>query len=529
MSKPTDIMSGSSRTNSSRGSSRKTDIMNTVKPPGDGGSYINIGDCLDSTYTIREPISEVTGESQIFLCSDGHNEFVAKIYHKNRKPGQKLLDVLQGLNSPLLIKRLAHGEFKGRFYEILPFYRQGTLEDAAPLDPEFLRNVVLPDVNKALALLHNNGIIHRDVKPGNLFFTDDKFHVVLGDFGISSFSESGITRITSAARTIGYSAPETCANIVSPKSDYYSFGITLLHLIIGHDPFKGMSDVQVTDVTLSGKISIPAIVPDDLTHLVRGMTLKEREDRWGFDEVQRWCAGERVEVIQKIYRMKVITPYPFEGREYDNLDELALAFAREWEETEKNLYRGLISNTFKINGRPDLASKVMDCEEEKDHNIGIAKLIGILNPYAPLCWKGEIFYDLPQVAEKIQIKLPVAEKRFHDLLVSGVLELFLERTDIDSGLIQAAENLKQAQKDEAVFRLYFMLIGEKGLFRFQDKEFFTVEELMEYIVENGEFIVRISEQLLGDPYFFVWLDYLGFADTIEAWKQIDFTKLEKAV
>ncbi len=511
------------------GAARPTEAMSTHD---EGSAYIHIGDRLGDGFTIQRPISESTGESQIFLCTDGGpHEYAAKIYHKNRQPGEKALQVLRGLRSPFLVPVLADGMFKGRFYEILPYYREGTLEKAAPLDPPFLREVVVPNMTEALALLHENKIIHRDIKPGNIFFADDRSHVVLGDFGISSFTDAGHTRFTTASRTIGYSAPETCVNIVSPKSDHYSMGITLLHLVVGQDPFTGMNDLQITDITLSGKLSIPAGVPEDIAHLVRGLTVKEREDRWGLDQLRKWCSGEKVDIVRTASRLKSIKPYPFEGRDYDNLVELALAFAHNWKEAEKNLYRGLISETFKVHGRPDLASKVMDCEEEKSRDMGVARLIGVLDPDAPLCWKGEIYHDLPRVAEKIRAKLPAVEDRFHELLTSGVLEHFLDRTRGDARLIEAVKTIGRLPKDDAVYRLYFLLAGETGVFRFHDQDFFTVDGLMEYIAQHAhsEAIVGISDELLGSPYFFAWLDYLGFSGQVEAWRKIDFGKLESAV
>lgn len=65
--------------------------------------------------------------------------------------------------------------------------------------------------------------------------------MVIGDFGISSVLNKDVSvRATSMSRTMGYSAPETSNGFISKESDYYSFGITLYHLVLGTDPFAGI-------------------------------------------------------------------------------------------------------------------------------------------------------------------------------------------------------------------------------------------------------------------------------------------------
>jgi len=249
---------------------------------------INIGDDIMG-FLITDVIAENGGDSEIFLCELKNKQYAAKIYHNGIKPKIEILNAITKIRSPYVMNCVVNGEFKNRCFVILPYFQCGDLQKACPLNEEFISKTVVPDVNEALNVIHQKNIVHRDIKPGNMFFTDGKNHVVIGDFGISSqLTDKEDVRITNCKRTPGYSAPETAHGFVSIESDYYSFGVSLLNLATGIDPFTGMNDLQILMCTLNYPLEIPSSVSSRLAKLIRGLTRKDRMERWGYNEIKQW-------------------------------------------------------------------------------------------------------------------------------------------------------------------------------------------------------------------------------------------------
>lgn len=114
--------------------------------------------------------------------------------------------------------------------------------------------------------------------------------------------------------------------------------------------------------------------------------------------------------------MKDIRPYMFNGQKIYELDQLALALADNWEEAKKHLYRGFISKHLLQFGQ-DLTSMAMDIKEgERDHDIGLFKLIYLISPTAPLCWKGDIFRSFGKLIQLMEMSLPDKDERCFTLL-----------------------------------------------------------------------------------------------------------------
>ena len=106
---------------------------------------------------------------------------------------------------------------------------------------------IVIQVGMALETAHQNGIVHRDIKPHNILITRDRIAKVT-DFGIAHASTNHTITLTSggALGSVHYFSPEQArGGIVSPSSDIYSLGVTLFEMVTGRVPFDGENSVSI--------------------------------------------------------------------------------------------------------------------------------------------------------------------------------------------------------------------------------------------------------------------------------------------
>ena len=155
------------------------------------------------------------------------------------------------------------GQEDGTPYMVLPVMRGGTAEDLAKkasegeVDFQEVIRVAL-EVCNGLEFAHSKGVVHRDLKPGNVLFTEDRT-AKIGDFGIA-FS-AAYTRVTQSGMmlgTVAYMPPEQAmGKNVDHRSDLYSFGGMLYEFSTGQRPFPGDHPVAV----ISQHINAPPVAP----------------------------------------------------------------------------------------------------------------------------------------------------------------------------------------------------------------------------------------------------------------------------
>ena len=211
------------------------------------------------------------------------------------------------LQHPHIVPLLSAGESEGLPYFTMPFIAGETLgvklarTGALPVS-EVVR--ILRDVASALAYAHEAGVVHRDVKPGNVLISGGV--AVVTDFGVakavSASSDAGTTRLTSLGVALGtpaYMAPEQAAgeSQIDHRVDIYALGVVTYEMLAGRTPFWGR---QAPAVLAAHVVEAPEPIerlrpgtPPMLATLVMQCLAKQAADRLQ-------SAGEIVQVLDSL-------------------------------------------------------------------------------------------------------------------------------------------------------------------------------------------------------------------------------------
>lgn len=515
------------------------------------------GTLLAGKYEIIEPLSVSTGEADLYVCKYDGKEYVAKVYRRQRAVKPEVITVLKSISSPYVASLFDTGTHNNMPFEVLPYYKNGSLQ-GRQFSMEELKKTIIPCINEALRVLHQNDIIHKDLKPSNIMLLDDNKSVAIIDFGISSVVEQGNTvLVTKTGMTPEYSAPETFRNLFLEESDYYSFGITLYELYCGYTPYKNMNAEEIAQFTAVQRIPFPKDMPQELQNLISAVTYFDITNRnkknnpnrrWTYTEVDNWCKGKKQVIPGEgtvFGAEKAIPPYTFLGQSYKDIPSLVTALASNWNDGKKQLYRGLLSAFFK-NFNPEIAGFCMDAEEEATRTAGkddiifwdlLYKIYPELNGFY---WMGQIYESLPALGRDMLERLWRNDKSNYSywdgILGNKLLTNYLSKVKSKndnlataSAALETAHYVGSKSKRDTLMNYYtmaYLLSGQK-LFAIGEKRLKNVSELtahMKGLLDSSyEEFEDFCHSLIGyddtlDVQLEAWLIALGKRKELDAWR-----------
>ena len=238
--------------------------------------------------------------SHVFVAHDDtlDRDIVVKVLHRdlvdavNVERFAREIRLAARLAHPHIVPLLTAGESDGRPYYTMPLVkgqslRERLLREGSIRVPEAVR--ILRDVASALGYAHEQGVVHRDIKPDNILLTGDSAAVT--DFGVAkalSASSPGATHVTSMGVSLGtpaYMAPEQAAGdpLIDGRADLYALGIMAYEMLGGKCPFDG----RTVQATLAAHITEPPPdirglrddLPARLSDLIMRCLAKEPTDR----------------------------------------------------------------------------------------------------------------------------------------------------------------------------------------------------------------------------------------------------------
>jgi serine/threonine protein kinase len=199
------------------------------------------------------------------------------------------IQILAGLDHPGVVKILDRGLCSEGHFLVMEYLEGKPLDRIIRRGPRFDRRQALHVVRgilTALEYLHGQGIMHRDLKPGNILLADDG-RVTLVDFGLSRFLEGGAT-VTSVGRVIGsphYLPPEQWrGEKPDHRADIYQTGILAIELVTGKVPFSGSDLRAIMESCLNFGVNEDLLeslgVIGDLSVFIRGCTRRRANLRY---------------------------------------------------------------------------------------------------------------------------------------------------------------------------------------------------------------------------------------------------------
>ncbi|MBS0571033.1 MAG: protein kinase [Proteobacteria bacterium] len=197
---------------------------------------------------------------------------------------------MAALNDPHIIAIYFIGDDSGQTYFVMEFVDGESLgsllKREGKLKPEQAAKIVYQTA-QGLATAHDKGVIHRDIKPGNLMITA-KGAVKIADFGIALSSQDFSKKLTSTGEfvgTPGYLSPEVCqGKPVDQRSDIFSLGIVLFECLAGRMPFTDESPLglmlEVVKAEIPDVRTLNAEVDPELERILARMVAKDPTERY---------------------------------------------------------------------------------------------------------------------------------------------------------------------------------------------------------------------------------------------------------
>jgi beta-lactam-binding protein with PASTA domain/tRNA A-37 threonylcarbamoyl transferase component Bud32 len=217
------------------------------------------------------------------------------------------------LSHPNIVPVFDWGEDSGTYFIVMELV-EGTslaemLRGGVTISPARSAQIVA-QVAAALGYAHRSGVVHRDVKPGNILITRDG-QVKVTDFGIAQAvsSEDHLAEVGSVMGTATYFSPEQASGeAVDGRSDVYALGVVLYEMLVGRPPFVGDTPVDVSSQHVNAAVPVMTkfsdSVPKDLEAIVMESLRKSPDQRYQTaDELRadliRFSEGQPVQAAQR--------------------------------------------------------------------------------------------------------------------------------------------------------------------------------------------------------------------------------------
>jgi serine/threonine protein kinase len=248
---------------------------------------------LGDNFTIKQALA-TGGAARIYLAKQISldREVVVKVLRQQLSSQPEFQDrfatearLLARLEHPNIVQIIDFGDHDGSYYFIMEYVRGGSLGDLldrADFIPLDVALSIAQFIVRGLAYVHENQVLHLDIKPANILLTRQGI-IKVADFGLARIYDEGKSERRRRGHPAGtplFMSPEQVQGMkLDIRSDLFSFGILLYQLLTFHNPFQGRSTEEVYQLIRACRVEPPSTlrseIPLPLDNLV--MTCLERD------------------------------------------------------------------------------------------------------------------------------------------------------------------------------------------------------------------------------------------------------------
>jgi serine/threonine-protein kinase len=226
------------------------------------------------------------------------------------------------LHHPNILQIYEIGSYGRHGYVALQYVAGGTLAQKIRNErpPPSAAVEMMLTMARAVQHAHDHGVLHRDLKPGNVLLTEDGVPMI-ADFGLAKMQQAApddpfSTSVGMVIGTLAYMSPEQASGdltAVGPPTDIHGLGAILYELLTGHRPYEGKSNQELIANILTGTIAAPdalnPAVNPDLSAICLKCLRKDPKERYQtaqalVEDLERWRAGEPIQRGKKPERSR---------------------------------------------------------------------------------------------------------------------------------------------------------------------------------------------------------------------------------
>ena len=254
---------------------------------------INVGETIDNRYNVLEHIG-TGGMADVFEAKDLISKKIVaiKILKEelcsdpvNIALFRKEANASASMSHPNIMEIYNEGTYKGCPYLVIEYLKNQTLLDKIEYFTKFAPkegSQIMLQLLEAIAYTHSHNILHRDIKPQNIFYMPNGT-IKLGDFGIA-VNENDAEKCGNILGSVYYLAPEVYGGKpYSIESDIYAAGVTFFHILTGRTPFDGTTE-EIANAHIKNDFPKPSsvnlLIPKEIDQIILKATKKNPAARY---------------------------------------------------------------------------------------------------------------------------------------------------------------------------------------------------------------------------------------------------------
>lgn len=481
---------------------------------------LQIGTVIDN-YIIFNKLSRTGNEAKVYLAKKDGNKFAFKMYNRKFKYDTTKMLLLKNINCPYVAKLYDIGNYNGFPYEVYEYYENGTLQEYGKVDERDIKEFI-NQLNEGLHALHNlsesSSIIHGDIKPSNIFISNDKSKLIIGDFGISSFLENDEQVFGNICGTPEYAPPSISVvdKVKKTKAyDYGSLGLVIFFMATGYSLFANKTTEEITEAWANG-INIPEHIDTRIKILLKGLLNANEELRFGYKKVKDWYKGSFVTMTKpknlfaqtsKGEHVKSLWFGIFNNEviEVSSVSELVKQMKLHWEQA---IYKLRDTNFYQFISQfeeyKDLSAEIKTIVEENDNDSAVFKTIYLLSSDSDIVYKGINYGDPAHFIEKSSLN---GDENTKEIMVKGLFEYYITKMGYGKDVLNTIKTVMNNKyfTDEIKIKIMRYIFTKNKQFENMD----TVDDLRERI---ANMTLEQIDDIINSNDFIAWLFSIGLQD-----------------